>query len=197
MSEPSSEVSAKSIGVNLYSDHEMDRMSRKNLYRNLERMRVMAQLSQRDVSTRAQRNPDWLKELGDTDSYYWKFNEVHDWARALNVAIRFNTIGVAVLPEARIPTLMRVAEHTPIFTGVAMLAYFGALRDHLGYEQKYVAQRMGVNHGTMYAIENSDNPRLSTLQRYARALGGALMFEGQHYPQIINNGVADDGGELT
>jgi DNA-binding XRE family transcriptional regulator len=182
MSEQSSEVSAKPIGANRYSDNDMDKLSRTNLFRNLERMRVLAELSQAQVSTTAGRNPDWLKELGVTDSYYWKYNDVHDWARALNIAIRFNTVGVAVLPEARIPTLMRVAEGNPAFTGVAMLEYLGALRDYLGYEQKYVAQRMGVNHGTMYAIQNSDNPRLSTLQRYARALGGALMFEGQRYP---------------
>lgn len=187
MSEQSSEVSAKSIGANRYSDHELDRLSRKNLFRNLERMRVMAGLSQQQVSTKAGRGQDWLKELGDTDSYYWKYDEIHDWARALHVTLRFNTVGLAVLPEEKIPAVVLLAEQTPVFSGIAMVAYLVELRKHLGHEQKHIAQRMDVNHGTMYAIENSNNPRLSTLQRYARALGGALMFEGQNYPQLIND----------
>lgn len=185
MSEPNSEAVVRPTGANRYSDHELDRLSRKTLHHGLEGLRIAKGLLQSEVSTIAGRNPDWLKELDQTDSYYWKFNELHDWARALNAMIQFNTVGLAVLPEAKIPALMRVAESGPMFAGVAMLDYLRVLRNHLGYEQKYVADRMGVNHGTMYAIENSDNPRLSTLQRYTRALGGALIFEAQGYPEYI------------
>lgn len=51
------------------------------------------------------------------------------------------------------------------------------LRKALGLTQNEVAERMGVRQPTISSIENeSSDPRLSTLQRYARAVEGQIHF---------------------
>jgi transcriptional regulator with XRE-family HTH domain len=51
------------------------------------------------------------------------------------------------------------------------------LRKALGLTQKDVADRMGVRQPTVSSFENeSSDPRLSTLQRYARAVEGRIGF---------------------
>lgn len=50
-----------------------------------------------------------------------------------------------------------------------------ALRRHHKLSQRVVAQRMGVRQPTVSGFETEDSdPRLSTLQRYARAVGARL-----------------------
>jgi transcriptional regulator with XRE-family HTH domain/putative component of toxin-antitoxin plasmid stabilization module len=49
------------------------------------------------------------------------------------------------------------------------------LRQHIGLTQVEVARRMGVKQPTVSGFENQDSdPRVSTLQRYARALGARI-----------------------
>lgn len=49
-----------------------------------------------------------------------------------------------------------------------------AYREQLGLTQSDIAERMGVRQSTVSDFERGAEPRLSTLQRYARALGGRL-----------------------
>ncbi|WP_328811833.1 helix-turn-helix domain-containing protein [Rhodococcus sp. NBC_00294] len=51
------------------------------------------------------------------------------------------------------------------------------LRKALGLTQKDIAERLGVRQPTVSSFENeSSDPRLSTLQRYARAVEGQITF---------------------
>jgi ribosome-binding protein aMBF1 (putative translation factor) len=53
-----------------------------------------------------------------------------------------------------------------------------AQRAELGLSQREVAQRMGTSQSAVSELERLEaDPRVSTLQRYARALGGRLRFD--------------------
>jgi DNA-binding XRE family transcriptional regulator len=50
------------------------------------------------------------------------------------------------------------------------------LREAFGLTQTDIGKRMGVEQPTVSQFENGADPRLSTLQRYARALGAKVMI---------------------
>ena len=51
-----------------------------------------------------------------------------------------------------------------------------ALRRHLGLTQAQVARRLRMTQSDVSKLERRENARLSTLQAYARALGGRLLI---------------------
>ncbi|MFL6162712.1 MAG: helix-turn-helix domain-containing protein [Jatrophihabitantaceae bacterium] len=63
----------------------------------------------------------------------------------------------------------------------AILDRLIALRSELGISQREVARRMGVRQPTVSQFENeSSDPRISTLQRYARALNARVRVDLVH-----------------
>lgn len=52
-----------------------------------------------------------------------------------------------------------------------LLAAIVAVRRSQGLTQEQVAERMGVSQSTVSEFERSSDPRFSTVQRYAHALG--------------------------
>lgn len=57
-----------------------------------------------------------------------------------------------------------------------LLAALVKVRKDLGLSQQEVADRMGVGQSTLSQLEGSADPRLSTVQRYARAVGAKVSF---------------------
>jgi len=51
-----------------------------------------------------------------------------------------------------------------------------SLRKSRGLTQTEVARRMGIVQGSVQSIERGDDPRISTIFRYARALGAQVTF---------------------
>ena len=64
------------------------------------------------------------------------------------------------------------AEHAALAAQPVTLA---ALRHDLGLTQAQVARRLGMTQSDVSKLERRENARLSTLQAYARALGGRLL----------------------
>lgn len=50
------------------------------------------------------------------------------------------------------------------------------MRCEAGMSQKAVAKAMGVGQSTISQFENATDPRLSTVQRYSRAIGAQTVF---------------------
>ena len=69
-----------------------------------------------------------------------------------------------------------MAIHSSQYGGVGLLEYLKTLRIQMGIEQVEMGRRLGVNHGSIYDLEESGNPKVSSLQRYVRAMGGSLVF---------------------
>jgi transcriptional regulator with XRE-family HTH domain len=61
----------------------------------------------------------------------------------------------------------------------AIVAALVDLRHALGVPQVELARRMHIVQATLSRIEHGDDPKVSTLQRYARALGIQFTIELQ------------------
>jgi predicted transcriptional regulator len=79
--------------------------------------------------------------------------------------------------------------HPPVFPGFRQMAerrhalsgQLTALRRELGVSQAEVATRMGTSQSAVARFEAGDlDARLSTLERYAAALGGTLEWRIDH-----------------
>lgn len=55
-----------------------------------------------------------------------------------------------------------------------IIEYLVALRKQRGMSQCDVGSRMGISQGAVTYIERGHNPMVSTLQKYARAVGARL-----------------------
>lgn len=51
-----------------------------------------------------------------------------------------------------------------------------ALREDLGLSQSEVARRLRITHQSVSQLERTRDPRLSTVLRYARAIGARVYF---------------------
>jgi DNA-binding phage protein len=109
-------------------------------------------------------------------SEFWKFNTVYDWGRAVGMNVFVHPRLTPVLKDHLIGPLARAGVSNPAFSAVGFLEYVQAWANFKGIEQRHIAKALDVNHGTMYAINESNNPRILTLQKYVRALGGRLEF---------------------
>jgi DNA-binding XRE family transcriptional regulator len=123
------------------------------------------------------RGEDWVSDLENrSNSLHWKFDNIHQWGQAVGVDIFLSIEGIAPLSLRQIGPLARMAIDSSAFGGIGLMEYLRALRIEMGVEQAEIARRMRVNTGTVWDIEESANPKISSLQRYVRALGGSLRF---------------------
>jgi ribosome-binding protein aMBF1 (putative translation factor) len=86
------------------------------------------------------------------------------------------------------PDLVNERRHDPVFPGFreaaarrrALADTFAEKRSELGLSQTEVAARMGTSQSAVARLESGDaDVRLSTLERYAAALGQRLDFRLQ------------------
>ncbi len=75
--------------------------------------------------------------------------------------------------NADFPALVEAAAHRR-----KLLRSFGRLRESLGITQQTVAARMKTSQGHVASLESGEtDPKLSTLERYAVALGAPLAIQ--------------------
>jgi hypothetical protein len=181
MSGRSSVDSGKRSGVNTPIDHESDRFAREGIRNTLIDYRVThLRKSARHAGLAAGRSKAWMRDLENrevSNSLHWKFNEVHAWSAAVGLDFLVGLENIAVLPIDLIGPLMRTAVRQSAFGGVGMMEYLRTVRLEMGVAEKVLADRLQLGRGSVWDLENSDNPKVSSLQRYARALGGVIVFD--------------------
>lgn len=167
----------KVSGANTPTDHVEDLTNRQDLLRALKSARVRHGFTYIELGRRNGRGDKWVTDLENrSDSLHWRFNNVWEWGRAVGVDIFLDIDGIAPLSLQRIGPWSHLALKQSTFGGIGMLEYLRALRTDMGVDHREMARRMDVTHGTVWDIESSDNPKISTLQRYVRAMGGSLRF---------------------
>lgn len=72
--------------------------------------------------------------------------------------------------------MIRIGALNPTFRGVGLLESFRLVREQMDVTGTELGRRMGCTDSSVSKIENSDNPKLASLMRYARGLGGELKF---------------------
>lgn len=172
----------KLSGVNTPTDHPMDSYSREYMRSKLRQKRLVDGLTFLQLSRGAGRGDKWASSMeGRNSSLHWKFDDLWLWGRTLGLDIFLEIDGIAPLSLLKIGPLARMAINDSIFGGVGLLEYLKTLRIEMGIEQVEMGRRLGVNHGSIWDLEESDNPKVSSLQRYVRAMGGSLKFVVRDY----------------
>lgn len=168
--------SARSTANHFY-DHPDDAQRREALREQLVEARKSVGVDMALLGLAVGRYDQWLYRCEmHSRSQFWKLNTVYDWGRAVGLNVFVHPNITPVLPESAIGPLARAGISNPAFSGVGFLEYVKEWREFKGIGTNELADRMDVNHGTIHAIDQSDNPRISTMQRYIRVLGGRLEF---------------------
>lgn len=185
MNAPSSGQTDRSIYANKRTIHPDDEGLLQYLLRELNQSRVRQGITLAEAARRAGREAAWLSLLfnGTSSVTSLEWNYAYRLAAGLGYVLRMEFNGASqVLPMFKIGSMMRLVETLPELGGVAMLEYLRAYRRYMEVEQKSFMESQGLSRSSAWSIENSDNPRIATVMRYARALGGRITFELEPRP---------------
>lgn len=80
------------------------------------------------------------------------------------------------LPPVSSP-MHEMAKTSPAFGGVGAMDFLRRCREDMGVTQVEMADRLKIVKSGIYKLESSDDPRLSSIMRYARGLDGYARFE--------------------
>ena len=182
MTTPRSAVST----ANHYQDHPSDALVRESLRLELIKARRCQYTADvRRLSRAAGRGEEWLYRLENhSDSKFWMFNNLNEWGRAVGLRIWVHPNLQPVLPENKIGGLARLGIKHSGFSAIGFLEYCRDWRVHHGIEQRAIMRELEITHSTAWAIEESTNPRILTMQRYIRALGGVLEFQTEPFELV-------------
>lgn len=101
----------------------------------------------------------------------WLWNQTWDLCQGagLVLTVKFNGL------EGTSP-VWKMAQLMPQYQGVGAMEFLKDAREVMGMSGNDLARRLGVAKSSVWNSEENSNPRLSTIQRYARALGGKALF---------------------
>lgn len=165
-------------GVNRWEEgHEED-------FRNRERFQLQLWTALHDRRRQGLKMETIARSGGVSDTTLYSLgrpvsNPIGSWT--------WNTVigickAVMVIPKIKVvnfdaPSVMwEAAKTNPDLLGVGVIDLLNCQRVKDGISTTDAAEAMGVGRAIVWEIEHSDNPRLSTIQRYARALQGRVEY---------------------
>lgn len=178
-------VDARHPRANKLDDNVEDFEVREAIRASLTARRRQCGMFAKTVSLNAEHPKEWcgyLERPEKTNSFHWRFNDIHLWAETIGVDLYMVPELNPVLPEAQIGPLARTGVTMSSMSAVGTMEYLRNWRVFHEIEQKDLGARLGVSHSTMWAIEESSNPKISTVQRYCRGLGGQISFHMEVVP---------------
>ena len=123
-------------------------------------------------------------ENRENSSHWWRMASLQRWAMVLNMqfTVGFGDIG---LEANRIYQKMATSDQywadliqgrlrQPMNEGWVAMEILANIRKERGYEEAEMADKLGIKRGTLQNMERTKSPRLSTIQRYTRGLGGMV-----------------------
>jgi DNA-binding XRE family transcriptional regulator len=178
-------VTARVLGASndCPSEHEFDVRERQRFAEVLKWTREAREMETVDVSAALKMREDRVAHWESCDdSWAWRISEIQKWTGVFG--LRMN-LDFQFLPY--LPTLDEMAREdhgwvvardqrpwNPNIEGWLALRVLRRIRKQEGIMTKDMARAMGVVPGTLHKIETSEDPRISTVQRYARALAGSV-----------------------
>jgi hypothetical protein len=119
-------------------------------------------------------NSDFMNPKAPTE--LWKWSTFYGMADGAELDVTFK---IADLPEPAGNTvpMFEMAKNAPAFLGVGLLEYFRAVRPLTGVTYRRLGDAMGIVESGVRKIEIADDPRLFSIMRYARGLGGSINFD--------------------
>lgn len=116
----------------------------------------------------------YIARMLSDDRYPWDWK----WSTLVNLgeSLSFEPdVEVSGFVLAQTP-MLGIGSVNPAFRGVGLLESFRLVREGLDLSAVKMGELMGCSDTTVAKIENSDNPKLASLMRYARGLGGQVKF---------------------
>jgi hypothetical protein len=139
-------------------------------------------LTEAEVSEMLERGPRYIEEMErHSRSYFWKLPSILKWGRAVHIDLIMQTPGI---PELEVTQRdfesFRKSAGVDWDTAYTRNRLLSVQRERAIHNDE-MARRLGINVGSLNRIYRSTEPRMSTLQRFARALGGELYWKVMLY----------------
>jgi transcriptional regulator with XRE-family HTH domain len=159
--------------------HADDTAARAALRELMVRLRQDAGLTQPDLASRLGITRSSVNDMERATS--WAVRRVQAWCRALNHQLVLSVDGIAVPARPDLWAELYTVAAAPSDAGRDRLHLLATVhdliraREALGWTGEELARRAGVHGRAIRQWEDSpDGSMVSSVQRYARALGGAL-----------------------
>lgn len=105
-----------------------------------------------------------------TEDWHWStFFGLVDGAGG-DVGFRIHGLEIPVTP------MLGMGLANPVYMGVGLLESLRQARHDMGVGVREMGRRLDMVQSNVRKLEAADDPRLSSIQRYARGLGGRLHF---------------------
>lgn len=103
----------------------------------------------------------------------WHWSTLHDLCKAMGLELE---VDIDVSDLAQTP-MLQMGWEFPQFLGVGILDSFKATRVARGLSlEGFGRDCMGLSKSGVFKLEISDDPKIHSIQRYARGLGGKVTF---------------------
>ena len=133
-----------------------------------------------EMGSRNGHQPEFMRAPWDETRvpWDWTWSTLHGLVDGVDkmVVVYFHD-----LPEVE-STMYEMGRVSPQFGGVGAMDYLKKAREALGVSQMDLANTLKIVKSGVYKLENSDDPRLSSVMRYARGLGGYARYRIEEYP---------------
>lgn len=172
-----------SAPVDLHADDTAMRHMIRDLLIGL-RYRTKPRISQRQLADRI--GCHQTSVAGMETSTAWKASTVQRWARGHGRRLILTPVGLPADPNIE-PTAIVYSEPDKAdeWARASAIAVIADARKLAGISQEAVADVLGVGTRSVWAIENQEtDPLLASMQRYCRAVGGALWVGVEALPAV-------------
>lgn len=112
--------------------------------------------------------PAFMSRILNTHASSWKYN---DWLELSAGALCATKIDFWNLPDCVESPLWEMSKTNPAYRGVGAMELLKKVRLRHGWTHRSLAAEKGVVYSAIRQVEESDNPKLGTICRYAQWVG--------------------------
>lgn len=114
-----------------------------------------------------------VREPFTTDTHGWLYDSFHDLCLGCVAVPRMKIYGL----DGFTSPLWEMGKSDARYLGVGAQEVLKSYREAKGVSQRQMGEILDIHHAGVWRIENSDNPYMGTLQKYARAIGLIVKFD--------------------
>lgn len=118
-------------------------------------------------------SPDFVRRSVKADPVEWHWDTLYGLANAIPAVPRVHFHN---LPDVSTP-MWRIGLNNPSLLGVGLMDMLAEMRRVLDIPYLEVGKRLGTVKSNVPKLEGADNPKLVSPMRYARALGGRIVYK--------------------
>lgn len=117
-------------------------------------------------------SPDFVRRSLKADPAEWHWATLFGLACAVPARPVIHFLN---LPDVSTP-MWRIGQNSPALLGIGMMDMLAEMRRKLDVPYRQVGVLLGTVKSNVPKLEDADNPKLVSAMRYARALGGQVVY---------------------